>query len=311
MLMVRSLVVRGSIPALTGKPAAHLGGVGSLEVYPRAYGETSVASFAEWESAGLSPRLRGNRRGSRVRSYLLRSIPALTGKPEPLVTTRRPRRVYPRAYGETPLASASTLVLSGRSPRLRGNLAEWVVNAFGTRSIPALTGKPSAASASSRSVTVYPRAYGETQEPGPNQLRMTGLSPRLRGNRRARSPGSPERGSIPALTGKPGDRSRQRDRPRVYPRAYGETLVRYLLPRGYRGLSPRLRGNPARRATILPIEGSIPALTGKPAPLIDVARSSTVYPRAYGETSLSHCATAPRTGLSPRLRGNPSYKRCS
>ena len=96
------------------------------------------------------------------------------------------------------------------------------------------------------------------------------------------------------------------------------------------GLSPRLRGNPARltascwsmpvypRAcggtygalsipdcggTALP-NGSIPAPAGEPFPECVLPRRREVYPRACGGTAHSRGAVRVHFGLSPRLRGN-------
>ncbi len=90
----------------------------------------------------------------------------------------------------------------------------------------------------------------------------------------------------------------------VYPRAYGGTVVRRLGSVGVRGLSPRVRGNHARRRSKRLSVGSIPARTGEPR----VARAPNVvdpvYPRAYGGTLITGNAPPAGEGLSPRVRGN-------
>ena len=117
-------------------------------------------------------------------------------------------------------------------------------------------------------------------------------------------------GSIPALTGKPtriGPRSSNRE---VYPRAYGETNGAGY--RGWRcpGLSPRLRGNQRQSGNGAGVDGSIPALTGKPRSHPRRRRFRRVYPRAYGETVSAWSARTFAMGLSPRLRGNPLELLC-
>ena len=269
--------------------------MGRKRVYPRAYGETGEHRFALVGSQGLSPRLRGNLAGRHEHVAYGGSIPALTGKP----TRRRPpvgrKRVYPRAYGETVSTWRAALTAAGLSPRLRGNRLHLARGVDGGRSIPALTGKPANTALRSSEVKVYPRAYGETWRGDTNTWRTAGLSPRLRGNRQAGDEAGGQKGSIPALTGKP-----TRRRP----------------PRGQKkGLSPRLRGNRLHLARGVDGGRSIPALTGKPhveripVPLV------RVYPRAYGETKfLTHFWQA-AIGLSPRLRGNHedherAHRRC-
>ncbi len=234
---------------------------------------------------GLSPRLRGNRLALTGPGRSRRSIPALTGKPAAGVVGQRLPGVYPRAYGETGEHRFALVGSQGLSPRLRGNLAGRHEHVAYGGSIPALTGKPSSRRRGRRSEGVYPRAYGETNPPPP--------------------PPWAEKGSIPALTGKPRSSSRTVRSCGVYPRAYGET------PRGTHtspacpGLSPRLRGNQVLDALLASCYRSIPALTGKPAGSTSRQRSQKVYPRAYGETTPGTASSLNRSGLSPRLRGNP------
>ena len=133
---------RRSIPACTGKPP----GVEILDdyrrVYPRVYGETTVywsPSAAAW---GLSPRVRGNQLGVVDRIVVRGSIPACTGKPfvEPIKGGRQ--RVYPRVYGETLLMQSADVLVTGLSPRVRGNPKGQVGAGNRLGSIPACTGKP-------------------------------------------------------------------------------------------------------------------------------------------------------------------------
>ena len=113
--------------------------------------------------------------------------------------------VYPRAYGETRAIRSRRRCLRGLSPRLRGNHERLVLNGAAQGSIPALTGKPARVIVALDVAEVYPRAYGETASVCSGDRDREGLSPRLRGNRGARPlrPATP--GSIPALTGKPGE----------------------------------------------------------------------------------------------------------
>ena len=129
--------------------------------------------------------------------------------------------------------------------------------------------------------------------------------PRLRGNRRQGQAAVNWFGSIPALTGKPGALAGAPDPQKVYPRAYGETLGRPISIGKYRGLSPRLRGNPFDAMLLIQKLRSIPALTGKPRGAPGSGRPLGVYPRAYGETGWPKSPPPRAPGLSPRLRGNP------
>ena len=91
----------------------------------------------------------------------------------------------------------------GLSPRLRGNRREARQLEQKWRSIPALAGEPVTPSPVRISVTVYPRACGGTHSPNNLLIVETGLSPRLRGNRRWLPGWYGGRRSIPALAGEP------------------------------------------------------------------------------------------------------------
>ena len=72
------------------------------------------------------------------------------------------------------------------------------------------------------------------------------------------------------------------------------------------GLSPRVRGNLAGRASDRGLDGSIPASAGEPPVLIQSARGFWVYPRECGGTYAMPMLEARNgnAGLSPRVRGN-------
>ena len=93
---------------------------------------------------------------------------------------------------------------------------------------------------------------------------MHGLSPRVRGNRVAPIPGSVRTRSIPAGAGEPLMHSMRRLLLRVYPRGCGGTAYASSTIESDQGLSPRVRGNPKRRARLWTFTWSIPAGAGEP-----------------------------------------------
>ena len=133
----------------------------------------------------------------------------------------------------------------------------------------------------------------------PRSRKSSGLSPRLRGNRRRGYRGRAGLGSIPAPAGEPLTTPPTRCATGVYPRACGGTgtPVSGCFPHG--GLSPRLRGN-LRRALhpVLP-DGSIPAPAGEPHRVGNIKRNGEAYPRACGGTIWSIAIDSPAMGLSP------------
>ena len=75
---------------------------------------------------------------------------------------------------------------------------------------------------------------------------------------------------------------------------------------GERGLSPRVRGNPAYRAGAGRPKRSIPACAGEPARAAWERGRPQVYPRVCGGTLISRQVIRLFEGLSPRVRGNPT-----
>ena len=131
---------------------------------------------------------------------------------------------------------------------------------------------------------VYPRECGGTPwMPSPDRG-ISGLSPRVRGNRRRRGPaGTPQR-SIPASAGEPTTLTIEEAELTVYPRECGGTgNCGHHGGRGC-GLSPRVRGNPMVACVILPPQGS--------------------NPRECGGTRVRLWLLPCASGLSPRVRGN-------
>ena len=92
---------------------------------------------------------------------------------------------------------------AGLSPRVRGNPSPvFHVNAS-TRSIPARAGEPCKPTKGRNVPWVYPRACGGTVMFRYDRMADTGLSPRVRGNRRRACVTSLSGGSIPARAGEP------------------------------------------------------------------------------------------------------------
>ena len=74
------------------------------------------------------------------------------------------------------------------------------------------------------------------------------------------------------------------------------------------GLSPRVRGNPPMRRTLLGYMGSIPACAGEPSSVSASMLSIGVYPRVCGGTINFERPDGSFYGLSPRVRGNRNLR---
>ena len=173
------------------------------------------------------------------------------------------------------------------------------------RSIPAHAGEPRRRFPRPRRIRVYPRPCGGTSRPSNDGRHPLGLSPPVRGNRYWRGAGRPLGGSIPARAGEPRRLVVGFGLGRVYPRPCGGTSQQTRLHRPLTGLSPPVRGNPARPRSDFRRRRSIPARAGEPARPKPGSCRSRVYPRPCGGTIDCRRAGLALWGLSPPTRGNP------
>ena len=169
-------------PRACGEPDQDRSSQDQCEVYPRACGGTPGTITQGDHDRGLSPRVRGNRRGTYRRAGPGRSIPARAGEPPPSTSTRGRGRVYPRACGEPPgrVYTREALLVypracggtctrmrmvsawAGLSPRVRGNHVPIHLTDGDVGSIPARAGEPLRIQPITGARGVYPRACGGT-----------------------------------------------------------------------------------------------------------------------------------------------------
>ena len=135
----------------------------------------------------------------------------------------------------------------------------------------------------------------------------TGLSPRVRGNRRPAMFGTGGMRSIPACAGQPWMKTPALRSGRVYPRVCGATVLKLVCLGMVVGLSPRVRGNRDRLLQFSLDNGSIPACAGQPRISRCNTRGCSVYPRVCGATGSDVVVRRDKHGLSPRVRGNHEH----
>ncbi len=179
------------------------------------------------------------------------------------------------------------------------------------RSIPAGAGEPRKGEQKNDIHMVYPRGCGGTLSLYLKSFLYSGLSPRVRGNRRWAASCAESSGSIPAGAGEPSDSAHQPFNVRVYPRGCGGTILYRLQEIHDRGLSPRVRGNPVWFALLSTAHRSIPAGAGEPNFLLQSSGPPMVYPRGCGGTPIVAKRDGDLNGLSPRVRGNRPYRLCA
>ena len=219
---------RRSIPAWAGEPSRTCGSSSGMTVYPRVGGGTSAHSFPVSGKQGLSPRGRGNRPVRQSPNVGGRSIPAWAGEPKRSGYSGKNHRVYPRVGGGTQLRKTARKRIWGLSPRGRGNRDPGTVRTLRNRSIPAWAGEPDSGIVAYLFVEVYPRVGGGTPARWRPGLRITGLSPRGRGNRPVSGVIVTDGGSIPAWAGEPTCPAIAKRRRKVYPRVGGGTQKVWL-----------------------------------------------------------------------------------
>ncbi len=232
-----------SIPACAGEPPRRGLRRRVPAVYPRVCGGTPPVHVHDAAADGLSPRVRGNRKGRNGVAAYSRSIPACAGEPSGRGCRCLSMRVYPRVCGGTTGSQTPHNQSKGLSPRVRGNPGQTCPVFRPLRSIPACAGEPGSGAEAAADLRVYPRVCGGTglhRQPGP--LR-NGLSPRVRGNPLRTGTSGTSGRSIPACAGEPCPGPCARCGTGVYPRVCGGTQQGRPGCNAPVGLSPRVRGN--------------------------------------------------------------------
>ena len=200
-------VVVRSIPACAGESPAGRGPASTVEVYPRVCGGIDEAITATATTEGLSPRVRGNRSFLGFCSSRSRSIPACAGESHVQATMHHLLQVYPRVCGGIAGRRRPDRVLRGLSPRVRGNPQHQSRCHGANRSIPACAGESRRGCGRQFGDGVYPRVCGGIRFRGTSMQRVSGLSPRVRGNRWPPATIAKGQRSIPACAGESQTRS--------------------------------------------------------------------------------------------------------
>ena len=297
-------IAQGSIPASAGEPCGCVCVTCVHVVYPRECGGTQYCAAFVPGKPGLSPRVRGNLRRPQRRPCEGGSIPASAGEPGSQSFESHLLEVYPRECGGTASQSAASSSREGLSPRVRGNRIAFGADDLCKGSIPASAGEPAATCGADRSSTVYPRECGGTPMWRTGTAAIRGLSPRVRGNPESETQPIDCFGSIPASAGEPQGERMSAQGEGVYPRECGGTASRSVLTTSARGLSPRVRGNPARWPGWSTASRSIPASAGEPDYLHLLLLVLGVYPRECGGTRHVEASIETMYGLCSRVRGN-------
>ncbi len=294
----------GPIPACAGEPAGADGARLRDGAYPRVCGGTDLLPDFMFVNEGLSPRVRGNHVSDVAGALVPGPIPACAGEPVTSRSRAAAQRAYPRVCGGTIRRGSSTTCSRGLSPRVRGNPLRAHPARWCPGPIPACAGEPCDLNGLFHDLRAYPRVCGGTRREGASTARLSGLSPRMRGNHNGQDFVLIAPGPIPACAGEPRNRGYSLTACRAYPRVCGGTALAPHLLEVIGGLSPRVRGNPPAlvRGDYLP--GPIPACAGEPLFLFRSVIILRAYPRVCGGTTHQSIYAIYDAGLSPRVRGN-------
>ena len=190
---------------------------------------------------------------------------------------------------------------------MRGSRIQFCLFLCRDRSIPASAGQPPPAAISAIVLEVYPRECGAASSASGSGGPVSGLSPRVRGSHGLSRRFQHRCGSIPASAGQPTSQIPVISLWAVYPRECGAARARVWDSIEVEGLSPRVRGSQAITLHQPYATRSIPASAGQPRHGLDQAPGCQVYPRECGAAYMANGSANSPPGLSPRVRGSPTY----
>ena len=150
-------------------------------VYPRRCGEHTAQCAGVFGCSGLSPQVRGTLTRVQLLMAELRFIPAGAGNTVAGHLPRTSSTVYPRRCGEHSHVLSLNDELYGLSPQVRGTPLTLIIVFLFWRFIPAGAGNTGQPVISAWNWAVYPRRCGEHILRFTNGLRLSGLSPQVRG----------------------------------------------------------------------------------------------------------------------------------
>jgi len=254
----------GCIPACAGEPLRLREGEPGRRVHPRVRGGTLGAGVYDRLKEGASPRARGNRPLNARVGVLKGCIPACAGEPQPGPLETERVRVHPRVRGGTRRTVGAFDLAKGASPRARGNPPACRFPPPSPGCIPACAGEPPWRRTATDPPRVHPRVRGGTGGTRVCFRRMSGASPRARGNRDGGPLLHQRAGCIPACAGEPRGRSARLPRCGVHPRVRGGTWSVLTSTPHCPGASPRARGNRRVAGRVARLVGCIPACAGEP-----------------------------------------------
>ena len=189
------------IPAGAGNTHRWSSSHKTWSVHPRGCGEHACRSSPSLLAVGSSPRVRGTQ-NLHIPLYVFRRfIPAGAGNTHPPWCSTVPSPVHPRGCGEHSLATSSSSLRIGSSPRVRGTHIGDIAHYLQIRFIPAGAGNTTSWLPRPAAPPVHPRGCGEHAADCAAGRPHGGSSPRVRGTQTAGRGGTEKMRFIPAGAG--------------------------------------------------------------------------------------------------------------
>ena len=296
----------GIIPAYAGNTEHYITRLRPIGDHPRVCGEHIECLNTLPPKPGSSPRMRGTLKyGYAIRQYL-GIIPAYAGNTHVPPSSLVPDRDHPRVCGEHPIQTDASTGIAGSSPRMRGTLADQLLQIPRLGIIPAYAGNTKLDCRVLYATGDHPRVCGEHPIQTDASTGIAGSSPRMRGTRPTRADSQCRHGIIPAYAGNTRRAHLPPSGPRDHPRVCGEHCTVQPTSKTSMGSSPRMRGTLSSIVAFFTQQGIIPAYAGNTLsnPLASFLHWD--HPRVCGEHKEDGTPRWPTLGSSPRMRGTHS-----
>ena len=252
---------------------------------------------------GSSPRVRGELPVGPAGLGRDRIIPACAGRTFRTSWPRFRTPDHPRVCGANMRLMITFLMLSGSSPRVRGEHADGLFHSMWFRIIPACAGRTASTRPSRRRAPDHPRVCGANCALAIRFERVIGSSPRVRGEHDARPALLQEGRIIPACAGRTRRACTRSRLPPDHPRVCGANDDDYSEREDTYGSSPRVRGEHVVQPRSRLYDRIIPACAGRTTRYRPRTCAWPDHPRVCGANVHVGSGRCTCGGSSPRVRG--------
>ena len=291
------------IPAGAGRRSNLRKSTWSAQDHPRGCGEKETLAAVTVAAMGSSPRVRGEEKVGKLYRGWPGIIPAGAGRRSRRRCPQGQLGDHPRGCGEKACVMSADCLVSGSSPRVRGEEERGAAGGEDEGIIPAGAGRREKVSGSGAGLRDHPRGCGEKRVAGEDVKVGGGSSPRVRGEVVAGITKKGAGGIIPAGAGRSASKCWSPNSRRDHPRGCGEKSDQGYRCANAQGSSPRVRGEEAGDRGRGRADGIIPAGAGRSGVCHDKKGRRGDHPRGCGEKVGVFRLGYSAVGSSPRVRG--------